>query len=361
MPAIDDQRDVDMCVFIGRFRPFHNGHLFVVREALRQAKVLKILVGSANQPRSLRNPFTFHEVREMIFRSLTPSEACRVHITPLEDADYSDELWVQSVQSAVGEMVRALYGDKPFPRVSLIGYAKDHTSYYLKLFPQWASIGVPQHKTLSATTFREALFKDFGPDGSFMQGVDTRDLPVGTFEFLTEQFIGTPAWCALVKEAEAVEAYKAQFAALPYPPIFVTVDTVVIQSGHVLMIKRGKNPGAGLWALPGGYLNADEPISAGWVRELEEETGLVSTIGERAVRGSHVATSVFDNPHRDDRGRMITHAHLVHLPPGQLPAVKGMDDAVDATWIPLAALDRRTIFADHYSIIRSMVAKSLQF
>jgi bifunctional NMN adenylyltransferase/nudix hydrolase len=357
----DHHQRADLAVFIGRFRPFHNGHLFVVREALRRAQALQILVGSVNQPRSLRNPFTFEEVRRMIFASLTPSEACRVLITPLEDADYSDELWVQSVQKAVATTVRELYGDQPFPRVSLIGYAKDQTSYYLKLFPQWSSIGVPQHKTLSATFFRTALFTDFGEDGSFMPGVDLSDLPVGTLEFLTEAFIGTVPWCALVKEAEAVAAYKQQFATLPYPPVFVTVDTVVIRSGHVLMIKRGKHPGAGLWALPGGYLNADEPISAGWIRELEEETGLVSSIGDRAVRGSLVAAQVFDNPHRDDRGRMITHAHLVHLPPGSLPEVKGMDDAVDASWIPLAELDRRTIFADHLSIVRAMVAKSLQF
>ena len=348
--------NTDLCVFIGRFRPPHSGHMEVIKTALQKSSKVLILVGSANQPRSLRNPFTFHEVERMIKDSIpSPADRSRVLFRPLEDASYNDEEWVQSVQAAVRDVIHGHFISVDHPRISLIGHAKDHTSYYLKLFPQWGAINVPQFNGLSATAFREAIFsppKSVDLGHLLAQWKD--DLPKGVINFLLE-FIPGPDWHALRDEADAVAAYKAPYKALPFPPIFVSVDAVVVQSGHILMIRRGKNPGKGLWALPGGYLNADEPISSAWYRELVEETGLA--LPEKDVRGALVATQVFDDPHRDARGRMITHAHLVHLPPGPLPAVTGSDDADEARWIPLADLSRRVTFADHFSIVRNLVTK----
>ena len=56
----------DFLVFIGRFQPFHVAHLAVIREALRQAREVIVLVGSAGQSRNLRNPFTVDERMAMI-------------------------------------------------------------------------------------------------------------------------------------------------------------------------------------------------------------------------------------------------------------------------------------------------------
>ena len=61
---------LDTIVFIGRFQPFHNGHLEVIRTALSKAKKVLVLVGSSNQPRTPKNPFTFEERRNMIYRSV---------------------------------------------------------------------------------------------------------------------------------------------------------------------------------------------------------------------------------------------------------------------------------------------------
>ena len=61
----------DICVFAGRFRPFHGGHLHVIKAALSKAQYLAVLVGSCDEPINFRNPFTFEEVREMIRMSLT--------------------------------------------------------------------------------------------------------------------------------------------------------------------------------------------------------------------------------------------------------------------------------------------------
>ena len=48
----------DTLVFIGRFQPVHNAHLEIIRRATTLARQVVIIVGSANQPRTYKNPFT---------------------------------------------------------------------------------------------------------------------------------------------------------------------------------------------------------------------------------------------------------------------------------------------------------------
>jgi bifunctional NMN adenylyltransferase/nudix hydrolase len=123
----------------------------------------------------------------------------------------------------------------------------------------------------------------------------------------------------------------------------------VIQSGHILLIQRDAAPGEGLWALPGGFLEQKEYIEDGVFRELREETKLKVPLP--VLKGSVKKTHVFDKPDRSLRGRTITHAYLIELAPGKLPPVKGSDDARRAKWVPIAALDRKVMFEDHYHII----------
>ena len=148
-----------------------------------------------------------------------------------------------------------------------------------------------------------------------------------------------------------LEYYKA----LPYKPIFTTVDACVVQSGHVLLVKRRAAPGKGLWALPGGFLNADEYVDDAVLRELREETGI--KVPEPVLRGSVVCWDKFDHPHRSARGRTITFAYLIHLADGKLPKVKGADDAEKAKWVPIADVRRDMIFEDHYHIINSLMGR----
>jgi len=114
-----------------------------------------------------------------------------------------------------------------------------------------------------------------------------------------------------------------------YPRPMVTVDLVVFGLGpeglRALFIKRKKDPFAGLWAIPGGYLEIDEAIEAAARRELKEETGLQDLLVLEEI-------GVFGDPGRDPRGRTISvaHAGIVRAP---LPRVKGGDDAEDAAWL----------------------------
>jgi len=130
---------------------------------------------------------------------------------------------------------------------------------------------------------------------------------------------------------------------------------VVIQSGHVLMIKRRSEPGKGLWALPGGFVNAntDKSVEDAAIRELREETGI--KVPAPVLRGSIVRSRVFDAVDRSARGRTITHAFHIQLPDGELPKVKGSDDAEKARWVPIAEVRSDQCFEDHYEILQHFV------
>lgn len=334
----------DLAVFIGRFEPFHIAHKMVIDQALASANKVVVIIGSANSPRSYRNPFTYEERVQMI-RSAYPAGSQRIITVPLEDTLYNDEKWVRDVQMAVNDAFTQAYGAwHPMAKIALIGHSKDNSSFYLKLFPQWDSIRLPNKDGVSATDIREEYFGS----GNVRRTV----LPDSTFDFLM-QFASTEDYKNIQDEYEFVAKYKQQWSSSPFPPVFVTVDAVVVQSGHVLLVQRGARPGRGQWALPGGFINQNERIADAVIRELREETRI--KVPAPVLKGNIVASRVFDDPHRSSRGRTITHAYLIHLPAEtELPRVKGSDDADRAKWIPLAEVRRSDMFEDHFDMIQTM-------
>lgn len=351
-PARAEYHCAHLAVFIGRFQPFHNGHLSVVTSALRTADTLVILVGSAGQPRGYFNPFTFEERKEMILASLPENQRQRVLVLPLLDWTYNNTRWVQGVQDAVKSALKHFDLDH-WAKVALIGHSKDRSSFYLKMFPQWAEIEVPNFQGLSATPMREKLF-NAGALFELLSHV-LPDTPEPVQEIVFE-FSKTTAFGEMIAEYEYIENYKKPYAALPYPPIFQTVDACVVQSGHILLIQRRSNPGKDLWALPGGFVNADEHIEDAVYRELREETRL--KVPEKALRGCTIYNRRFDNPHRSARGRVITDAFLIKLPDDTaLPKVRGSDDAKKAKWWALDDVTRDMMFEDHFHMIENLKAK----
>ncbi|MDO8643134.1 MAG: nicotinamide-nucleotide adenylyltransferase [Candidatus Woesearchaeota archaeon] len=72
-------------LYIGRFQPFHNGHLALIKEMLKEVKTLHIVVGSAQHIGTKENPFSADERREMIRAALTEAGIKNVDITPVPD------------------------------------------------------------------------------------------------------------------------------------------------------------------------------------------------------------------------------------------------------------------------------------
>ena len=355
------KKKYDLAVFIGRFQPFHLGHMAVINEALSLATKVAIIVGSANSSRSHRNPFTYEERVEMI-RNSFPEDSSRLFFASVEDTIYNDELWIKNVQAAVLKCRQEAYGGFfPMARTTLIGHSKDHTSFYLKLFPQWESESVKDYKGFSSTMIRESYFSDSWDKHRMIRDADyfshdaTRFMPPAVVDFLI-QFSTTEEYQTIKGDFEFVKKYKRQWEQSPFPPMFVTVDAVTVQSGHILLVKRGARPGLGQWAIPGGFLNQEEKIIDGALRELKEETKIKVPLA--VLRGNIVEREVFDDPNRSSRGRTITHAFLIHLPPDEeLPKIKGSDDAAEAKWIPLSEVRRDMMYEDHYDIILHLTSK----
>jgi len=334
----------DVAVLIGRFQPFHTGHLHLVETALQQADRLLILLGSHRCAPDSRNPWSSQE-REAMIRSAMPDALNeRLEILPVRDHLYSDNLWLAEVQQKV---TSATDEDD---RLLLVGHHQDRSSYYLDLFPQWDSLEVPLGAAIHSGSIRESYFAGDDPAHWAPQ------LPSGVASFL-KHYQGTPGYRWLAEEAEYIRNYRQIWAVAPYPPTFVTTDAVVVQSGHVLVVRRRVRPGQGLIALPGGYLNQQEKVIEGMLRELREETGL--KVPKPVLEGSIAESHVFDAPGRSARGRVITHAYLIQLKTGPLPAVRGGDDAEKAFWMSLADIyaheDR--FFEDHVQIIQHFISR----
>ena len=332
----------DTLVLIGRFQPFHNAHLEIIKRATALADQIVIVVGSSFQPRTYKNPFTFEERQDMI-QMATAGLNIRVHVESNFDTMYNDQAWAVRVQGIVRKYATAQC------RVGIIGHKKDASSFYLDMFPQWSYENVEEVEPLSAVNIRDLYFKR-GANMEFIRGV----VPTTTFRFLSE-FWKTDAYHQIIREREFLIEHNKQYAGLKYPPIFSTADAVVICSGHVLMIRRRAEPGKGLWALPGGYVNAatDKSVEAAMLRELREETQI--RVPAPVLKGSIVRSRVFDAIDRSPRGRIITHAFHIVLPDGELPKVKGSDDAEKARWVPIAEVRSEDCFEDHFEILQHFV------
>ena len=328
----------DTLVLIGRFQPFHNAHLEIIKRSTALCDKLIVITGSAAQPRTYKNPFTSEE-RALMIKYATGGLSLNIVIESNIDTIYNDQAWAVRVQGIVQRNTKA--GD----RIAIIGHKKDESSFYLDMFPQWGYENVEEIAPLSAVNIRDLYFKR-DVNMEFIRGV----VPETTFNYLNG-FRETEAYEQIIREREFLIEHNKQYASLKYPPIFSTADSVVICSGHVLMIKRRAEPGRGLWALPGGYVNAytDKSVLDAAIRELREETMI--KVPAPVLRGSIVDNRVFDAVDRSPRGRIITHCFKIQLPDGELPKVKGSDDAEKARWVPIAEVQSDECFEDHYDMV----------
>ena len=337
----------DTLVLIGRFQPVHNAHVEIIQRAARLCDQLVIIAGSANEPRTYKNPFTsaerevmLHTVIDQLWDTGVIDNTVKIHIEHNTNSIYNDQAWAVRVQGIVKKYATARC------KVGIIGHKKDATSFYLDMFPQWAFENVELIEPLNATDIRDLYFRKHARQGFILSAV-----PAGVGTMLVD-FTASEEYQQIIREREFLIENAKQYAGLKYPPIFVTVDAVVICSGHVLMIKRRAEPGKGLWAMPGGYVNAhtDKTVEDAMLRELREET--LIKVPAPVLRGSIVRSRVFDAVDRSPRGRIITHAFHIQLPDGELPKVKGNDDAEKARWVPIAEVQRDKCFEDHYEIIQ---------
>jgi 8-oxo-dGTP diphosphatase len=119
----------------------------------------------------------------------------------------------------------------------------------------------------------------------------------------------------------------------------LTTDAVWIHRGRVLLVRRGRPPFRGMWALPGGFVELRETVEATVARELKEETGLVARPWK--------LVGVYSGPDRDPRKPSTSVAFLMR---GRAGTPKGGDDAASAAWVLLS--EARPLAFDHDRILR---------
>lgn len=346
-----------MAVYIGRFSTVHHGHMMVIRKALKAYNHLHIIIGSHEQPRTIKNPWSSAERQTMLVDAMAAEfgsgELKRVSLSfdYVHDFPYNDTLWLNEVNNGIDKRSQILGGNV---ETVLIGSDRDDSTFYLELFPQMRKDLTKQDESLdiSASQVRAAYFGgDMEPIKEF--------LSLSTLNYLA-RFKLSPAYKVLKEEFDYIEKYKKSWAAAPYAPTFVTVDSVVTQAGHVLLIRRKAAPGKGLYAVPGGFLDQRERALDGAIRELREETRI--KVPAPVLKGSVVGQEVFDKPDRSLRGRTVTIAfHIALSETGTLPIIKGGDDAASAEWVLISRLPsmRDQFFEDHYSMIETFVGGKL--
>ena len=271
--------------------------------------------------------------------ALASEYQARLLVRAVADSPYNEERWLRDVQARVDEV------EESGARIALLFGGE--SPCWANLFPDWTPFSQPLAAHVSGTEIRNQFFTAGNAD------FHTDRVPVA-IERLLHEFAVTDDYCNVREEMLFVANYRKQWAAAPYEPNFVTVDALVVQAGHILLVERKNRPGRGLLALPGGFLDPHEAIEDACLRELEEETTINLT--RHQLRGCVRKTAVFDAPYRSARGRTITHVYHFALPPDvELPKVEAADDASSVQWVPLSALDGERMFEDHLFIIQSVL------
>jgi 8-oxo-dGTP diphosphatase len=137
-----------------------------------------------------------------------------------------------------------------------------------------------------------------------------------------------------------------------FPAFAVTVDVVVLTMANrrlqALLIQRGEDPFAGMWAIPGGFKQPTETLDAAAQRELLEETGVD---GASLLR----QFGAYGDPDRDPRMNVVTVAYVAVMRDIGTPAASA--DAAAAALVPVEdALNGKLELAfDHATILRDAV------
>jgi 8-oxo-dGTP diphosphatase len=143
----------------------------------------------------------------------------------------------------------------------------------------------------------------------------------------------------------------------PHPAVTVDLAVFTIRESRLslLLIRRGREPFKGDWALPGGFVRINEPLREAAARELEEETGLKDVYLKQI--------GAFGDPERDPRERVISIAYFAVVDSSRLRLAAGTDSDEARWWqfseLPRLAFDHHDIVASAHAAVREELQDSL--
>ena len=157
-------------LLIGRFQPFHLGHLEALRFALSKVDKLWVGLGSSNKPVEKNNPFTAQQRKEMILSSIDDSMKEKISIYLIPDVD-NHIRWIEKIDAIV-------------PKFGIIFSNDDLTKHlYSKRNIKVLAIPFLNRESLSGTNIRDLIvndqrWEDFVPDGTrnFLKKTGAKEL-----------------------------------------------------------------------------------------------------------------------------------------------------------------------------------------
>ena len=134
-------------LMIGRFQPFHLGHLEALKYALSNVEKLWVGLGSSNKPLEKNNPFSAEERKEMILSSIDNSISSRIKIFSIPDVE-NHKKWIEKIDTIV-------------PKFDIIFTNDDLTEFlYSKRGTKVKRIPFTQRNVLSGTYIRDRIRSD---------------------------------------------------------------------------------------------------------------------------------------------------------------------------------------------------------
>jgi len=333
-------------VFIGRFAPYHLGHEFIVNLMREECDAQLIIVGSKDQARNLRTPFTVAERTLML-----PTD---VEVATVRDYPYpfKNPKWIAAIKTIVANAAKQFKNVDT--EVVIYGAEKDRlTSAYLHFFPEWTlrtikdTDGLPQ---LSGTIIREIMF------GSTYMGTNLTDaactlliqafLPKQSYDIV--KILPSTAYDDLKEGYHNSIINRKMYGAGP----FIATDILLRHQNTVCLIQRKTPPGAGNWAMPGGYLENDLTLADNALKELKEETAVeLENPAEYLVE-----QRAYDFVYRSNPTRIVCHAFYFDVSRIARPLICPGDDAANAQWTELKYLANMQPYMhdDHFHIIEDL-------
>ena len=245
-------------ILIDDFAIFHDGYLDLIEEAIKSTDKLLIFIRASECSTDIKHPFTAEEREEMICSVLYekyPKVDARIFHLP--DMVYEPLKWVHNLDDIIKKNVKSdssvvIFDCNNSNELKCLNYSI--VNFKLPRSTQ----SVLEH-IYESDIFSFSFFREFMPDPA----VDC------ITSFLDDERVDS-----LLNEFKFVQEYRKAWENVPYPPVFVTVDSLVVCRNDVLVIRRGNDPGKGKIALPGGFINQDEFIKDACIRELIEETSI---------------------------------------------------------------------------------------
>lgn len=367
-------------VYIGRFQPFHKGHKAIVDLTVKMMKpedTFMIIIGSADQQETERNPLSASQRKEMLSIEL---EGYPVTISTINDSPYNYDLWIEHLCAKMLGFKSATHEDflekqedfiKGFSNICIVGmenveeYIDRITKYYTYAPTEHFDLGISSHifsELETQTSVHGSSIRTFvcSEDRGHLENFysDIKD-------FVSEKvlaYLKTVNFSLIVYNAYVNGISYAASTGCKYNSCFMTVDNIVFDKflDQVLLIKRKDN---GKLAIPGGFAEPYMNMKDNALRELEEETSITAKMLKDAfVKIDELEPTLIDAPYRDPRSshkcNFISAVYVwqskVDALKNFIPYVKAGDDAVDTVWLSKEEcedLPAWRFHADHKKII----------